>query len=331
MIAAKAVCFLEAMQPEFVDYQKQVVGECAARWRQSLADEGFRIVSGGTDTHLLLVDVFAKGVRGKEAEQALDQRAHHRQQERHSVRRESAAESERHPSGQPGGDHARIRRGRDEGSRRLHRAGACATQLGRESRGGSPAGQGPDGRFPLYSWKATQRRRSGLMRCLSASSLMSGTSTTSGSAPIFGIWLRRSRRSTARTTTLLQLPLPKAPEIAGLPANFETAIYHPPKRAFWDDITFAWFLKALAPDVVHMPLNQVPWLLPKPYVVTIHDMSSFLFGEMSRVRENAGLYRFRRGLLRADRVIAVSAATRRDVENVLGCAARPDPAGVQRA
>jgi glycosyltransferase involved in cell wall biosynthesis len=106
-------------------------------------------------------------------------------------------------------------------------------------------------------------------------------------------------------------------EIAGLPANFETAIYHPPKRRFWGDITFAWFIKALAPDVVHIPLNQVPWLLPKPYVVTIHDMSSFLFGEMSRVRENAGLYRFRRGLLRADRVIAVSAATRRDVENVL--------------
>jgi len=52
--------------------------------------------------------------------------------------------------------------------------------------------------------------------------------------------------------------------------------------------------------------------------VTIHDMSSFLFGAMSGFRENLRLYSFRRGLVRADRVIAVSAATRRDVENALG-------------
>src|SRR5687767_7745948 len=57
-------------------------------------------------------------------------------------------------------------------------------------------------------------------------------------------------------------------EIAGLPPNFETAIYHAPKRRFLKDITFAWFVKALAADVIHIPLNQVPWLLPKPYVVT---------------------------------------------------------------
>ncbi len=71
VVAAKAVCFLEAMQPEFVDYQKQVVANARAL-AQSLMDAGFRIVSGGTDTHLMLLDVFSKGVRGKEAEQALD-------------------------------------------------------------------------------------------------------------------------------------------------------------------------------------------------------------------------------------------------------------------
>src|ERR1041384_7908500 len=70
-VAAKAVCFLEAMQPEFVEYQKQVVANARAL-AQSLVDEGFRVVSGGTDTHLLLLDVFSKGVRGKESEQALD-------------------------------------------------------------------------------------------------------------------------------------------------------------------------------------------------------------------------------------------------------------------
>ena len=71
VIAAKAVCFLEAMQPSFVDYQKQVVANARAL-AGSLMDAGFRIVSGGTDTHLMLVDVFSKGVKGKEAEEALD-------------------------------------------------------------------------------------------------------------------------------------------------------------------------------------------------------------------------------------------------------------------
>jgi glycine hydroxymethyltransferase len=71
VIAAKAVCFLEAMTPEFVSYQRQVIAN-AKVLAAGLADEGFRIVSGGTDSHLLLVDVFAKGIRGKEAEIALD-------------------------------------------------------------------------------------------------------------------------------------------------------------------------------------------------------------------------------------------------------------------
>ncbi|MBI3679274.1 MAG: serine hydroxymethyltransferase [Acidobacteria bacterium] len=74
VIAAKAVALKEAMTPEFVTYQKQVILNAQAL-AEELALAGFRIVSGGTDTHLLLVDVFAKGVRGKEAEQALD-RAH---------------------------------------------------------------------------------------------------------------------------------------------------------------------------------------------------------------------------------------------------------------
>ncbi|HYW42781.1 MAG TPA: serine hydroxymethyltransferase [Bryobacteraceae bacterium] len=71
VVAAKAVCFLEAMRPEFVDYQKRVVANAQAL-AASLVDAGFRVVSGGTDTHLMLLDVFSKGVRGKEAEQALD-------------------------------------------------------------------------------------------------------------------------------------------------------------------------------------------------------------------------------------------------------------------
>ena len=70
-VAAKAVCFLEALKPEFITYQRQVILNAQAL-AAGLQEEGFRIVSGGTDTHLMLVDVFSKGVRGKEAEQALD-------------------------------------------------------------------------------------------------------------------------------------------------------------------------------------------------------------------------------------------------------------------
>jgi glycine hydroxymethyltransferase len=70
IMAAKAVCFQEAMQPEFRDYARQVVAN-AIVLAQSLADEGFRIISGGTDTHLMLVDVFSKGMLGSEAEKAL--------------------------------------------------------------------------------------------------------------------------------------------------------------------------------------------------------------------------------------------------------------------
>jgi len=74
VIAAKAVCFLEAMKPEFVDYQRRVLANAKAL-AESLTGRGFRIVSGGTDSHIVLLDCFAKGVRGKDAELALD-RAH---------------------------------------------------------------------------------------------------------------------------------------------------------------------------------------------------------------------------------------------------------------
>jgi glycine hydroxymethyltransferase len=70
IIAAKAVCFLEAQQPEFRDYAHQVVAN-AKVLAEVIAAEGYRIISGGTDTHVMLVDVFAKGMLGSEAEKAL--------------------------------------------------------------------------------------------------------------------------------------------------------------------------------------------------------------------------------------------------------------------
>ncbi len=72
IIAAKAVCLQEALQPSFVEYQRQIVAN-ASILAATIAGEGFRLVSGGTDNHLMLVDVFSRGVTGKEAELALDQ------------------------------------------------------------------------------------------------------------------------------------------------------------------------------------------------------------------------------------------------------------------
>jgi glycine hydroxymethyltransferase len=70
IVAAKAVCFKEAAEPSFGEYQRQIVKN-AARLAGVLAAEGFRLVSGGTDNHLMLVDVFSKGITGKAAEAAL--------------------------------------------------------------------------------------------------------------------------------------------------------------------------------------------------------------------------------------------------------------------
>jgi glycine hydroxymethyltransferase len=70
IIAAKAVCFKEAGEADFKEYQRQIVAN-AARLAQVLSAEGFRLVSGGTDNHLMLVDVFSKGITGKVAEAAL--------------------------------------------------------------------------------------------------------------------------------------------------------------------------------------------------------------------------------------------------------------------
>ena len=70
IIAAKAVCFKEAAEPSFAVYQRQIVAN-ATTLAGVLSGAGFRLVSGGTDNHLMLVDVFSKGITGKAAEAAL--------------------------------------------------------------------------------------------------------------------------------------------------------------------------------------------------------------------------------------------------------------------
>jgi glycosyltransferase involved in cell wall biosynthesis len=107
--------------------------------------------------------------------------------------------------------------------------------------------------------------------------------------------------------------------LIGLPENFRVAVY---KRADTDalnHVAFPVFLRSVAPDLVHIPLNRVPLLMVRPYVVTVHDMSSLLFESRgSNTRMKLRRYLFQRGLERASRVIAVSEATRRDLHNMLG-------------
>ncbi|MBI4877716.1 MAG: glycosyltransferase family 4 protein [Acidobacteria bacterium] len=108
-------------------------------------------------------------------------------------------------------------------------------------------------------------------------------------------------------------------EFAHLPKNFQTVPYDRSDTDLLDQIAYPWFLRTLAGDLYHVPLNRVSWMMPKPYIVTVHDMSGLLYqGRVTGWRNNLRLFLFRRGLLRADRIIAVSGATRRDVENVLG-------------
>lgn len=71
VIAAKAVCFKEALDPSFKEYGKNII-ENAQALAKGLMDRGLNIVSGGTDNHLMLVDLVSKGVTGKEAEKLLD-------------------------------------------------------------------------------------------------------------------------------------------------------------------------------------------------------------------------------------------------------------------
>ena len=106
--------------------------------------------------------------------------------------------------------------------------------------------------------------------------------------------------------------------ISGLPENFETAVYSRTSTSYHNHISFPFFLRTLSPDLFHIPLNRVPLLMPKPYVVTIHDMASLLFEERSGLRMDWRRFLFRSGLERAERIIAVSASTRRDVQNILG-------------
>jgi len=137
-----------------------------------------------------------------------------------------------------------------------------------------------------------------------------------------GTYIRNLVRALARVDSANQYTLitteQPVPEFSDLPSNFRTAIFPGPTRAGLAQVGYGLFLGKLSADLFHIPLNAVPLMMPKPYLVTIHDMSTLLFASQSGYRNRLRHFYLRRGLLRADRVMAVSMATCRDVEAVLG-------------
>jgi len=103
-----------------------------------------------------------------------------------------------------------------------------------------------------------------------------------------------------------------------LPPNFRVVAYHKNDSHILDHLAFPLFVRPLAPDLVHIPLFQVPALMTVPYVVTIHDMASLLFDTRMGLRKATRRAMMRRGLERANSIMAVSEATRRDVRDTLG-------------
>jgi glycosyltransferase involved in cell wall biosynthesis len=137
-----------------------------------------------------------------------------------------------------------------------------------------------------------------------------------------GTYIRNLVRALARVDstnqyTLITTERPVA-DFSELPSNFRTAIFPGKNQTGLAQLGYGMFLKKLRADLYHIPLNAVPLMMPKPYLVTIHDMSTLLFASQSGYRNRLRHFYLRRGLLRADRVMAVSMSTCRDVEALLG-------------
>jgi len=107
-------------------------------------------------------------------------------------------------------------------------------------------------------------------------------------------------------------------EFPDLPDNFRAVAYEKSDSEWIDNLAFPSFVRKIGATLTHIPVSSVPLFMPKPYVVTTHDLSSLFYTEAMNIAQAFQRFRFRQGLLRASRVIVVSAATRRDVENLIG-------------
>ena len=120
VIAGKAVCFKEALEPEFAEYQKQIIKNAQAL-SKGLMDRGVKIVSGGTDNHLMLIDLRGEDVTGKELEKRLDA-AHITCNKKYGTERSKiTVRDKRCQTWNTGGYNKRIKRRRHGYDRRVYR------------------------------------------------------------------------------------------------------------------------------------------------------------------------------------------------------------------
>jgi glycosyltransferase involved in cell wall biosynthesis len=117
---------------------------------------------------------------------------------------------------------------------------------------------------------------------------------------------------------VLVVPPGRRNQLPHLPEAFQLVTYEHSDVESMDHLAFPLFLKRLDADLFHIPLNRVPLTMVQPYVVTLHDMGRQLFDTRGGFRKQLSLFSARRSLMRAAKVIAVSAATRRDAQDVLG-------------
>ncbi len=128
-------------------------------------------------------------------------------------------------------------------------------------------------------------------------------------------------------------------QIPALPANFHIETYGRRDSARSDHFGLPHLLGNLRVDLTHIPFHRVPLMMWQPYVVTIHDLSSLFYDDATGMLHAARVFRLKRGLERASRIIAVSGATQRDVVNLVPQAAdrvrliynAPDPQFLERA
>jgi glycosyltransferase involved in cell wall biosynthesis len=153
-----------------------------------------------------------------------------------------------------------------------------------------------------------------------------------------GTYIRNLTHALSRLDQANRYTLVARPEdvevFAGMGKNFHVAPVVAPDNGVIYNLQFPGYFKSLKASLYHIPLNTVPWRMPRPYVVTIHDMSTLMFPPSKDMRYTLHQERYRRGAARAARVITVSNATRRDIESVLHVPAEqistiysaPDPA-----
>jgi glycosyltransferase involved in cell wall biosynthesis len=127
-------------------------------------------------------------------------------------------------------------------------------------------------------------------------------------------------------------------QLPALPGNFQVEIYNRRDSSRADHFGLPQFLAKLRVDLTHIPFHRVPLMMRQPYVVTIHDLSSLFYDEATGMLHAAHVFRLKRGLERAARIIVVSGATQRDVVNLVPQAAdrvrliynAPDPQFLER-